>query len=360
VFTPAPHAAFPQVPNQGGPRLTHPQLVTVTFAGDPRVPTLEPFAQWIVGSKWLTAVGADYGIRAGAVAGVAHRPETAPTAVTSADIETYLANGVTDGSIPSPAAPFTLADALYIVYYPFTTAITATFVDGIIKHSCTDFLGYHGEVHAAGLSFSYAALPDCSVSVPGLTALQTIEMVASHEFIEAATDAFPITKPAYQLEPDPTSAWFSAFQFEVEVGDLCEVPTRFVQEAGFVAQRIWSNAAALEGDPCVPNDSTGPYFGVTATPNAEEHVAAGGSVDYDVLGWSTGPVPDWQVSATQAFGTVNVGLTLSLPTLNNGGATKLHVTVPADAGSDGTAAIALTAQHGAEVSAAWVVSVGVP
>ena len=34
---------------------------------------------------------------------------------------------------------------------------------------------------------------------------QEIEMAASHELIEAATDAFPITHPAYQLVADPTS-----------------------------------------------------------------------------------------------------------------------------------------------------------
>jgi hypothetical protein len=348
------------VPNQGGPRLSHPQVVTVTFAGDSRAPIFESFARWIVGSKWLTAVGHDYGISAGAVAGVAHRPETPPGTLTSAAIEAYLAAGVADGSIPRPAAPYTLADALYIAYYPSTTAITTTFVDGIIKQSRTDYLAYHGEVHASGLNFSYAVAPDCGVAATGLTAIETIELGASHEFIEAATDAFPITKPAYQLRADPTSAWYSAFQFEVEVGDLCEVPTRFIREAGFVAQRIWSNSAALVGDPCVPVEPTEPYFGVSATPDKEEKVAPGATVDYTVQAWSTGTVPDFQVVATQAFGIIPVGLSVTPHMLNNGGTALLQVVIPASSTSGQSAAIALTAQTSLQTSAAWVVNVAIP
>ena len=215
----------------------------MTFANDPRAATFEAFAQWIVGSSWLGTVGPEYGVGAGTVAGVAHRPETPPVTQTSADIEAYLANGIMDGSIPQPALPATLADALYIIYYPTTTTITATFVDGITKVSCSDFGGYHGEVHQGGLNFAYAAIPDCSGAVTGLTANETVEMIVSHEVIEAATDTFPITAPAWQLLPDPTDAWYSAFEFEVEVGDLCEAPSRYIREAGFVAQRIWSNVA---------------------------------------------------------------------------------------------------------------------
>ena len=61
AFPTAPHTAYPQLPNHGGPTLPHPQLVTITFANDARASTLESFAQWIVGSRWLAAVGSEYG-----------------------------------------------------------------------------------------------------------------------------------------------------------------------------------------------------------------------------------------------------------------------------------------------------------
>src|SRR4051794_13818477 len=96
AFPTAPHTPYPAVPDQGGPRLAHPQLITVTFANDPRAATFEAFAQWIVTSHWLGAVGTEYGVGPGGVAGVAHRPETPPPTLTSADIESYLASGITD------------------------------------------------------------------------------------------------------------------------------------------------------------------------------------------------------------------------------------------------------------------------
>jgi hypothetical protein len=364
AFPTAPHTAYPQVPNLGGPVLAHPQLITVTFANDTRAPMLEAFAQWIVGSSWLATVGPDYGIGTGAVTGVAHRPETPPDMMASADIEAYLAAGVMDGSIPQPAAPATLADALYIVYYPSTTAITATFVDGIIKHSCSDFGGYHGEVRVNGLSFAYAAIPTCAGVIPGLTDLETTETIVSHEFIEAATDAAPISAPAYQLRPDPTDAWYTAFEFEVEVGDLCEVPSLFVREAGFVAQRIWSNTAvAAGGEPCLPVDPTLPAFGVTATPGDTQHIAPGASLDITLTGWSTGAVADWKLAA-QFFSNPGitgkrVGASLGAMTLGNGGMATVHITVPAGAASGNQAGLIIISSHTPDDGTIWPIAIDV-
>ena len=56
----APHEPFPQVPNQGGPRLVNPALITVTFKGDTRHTEFESYATWLVASSWLTTVGAEY------------------------------------------------------------------------------------------------------------------------------------------------------------------------------------------------------------------------------------------------------------------------------------------------------------
>lgn len=364
AYPTAPHTPYPQIPDQGGPRLAHPQLVTVTFANDPRAPTLEAFAQWIVGSSWLHAVGAEYGVDAGAVAGVAHRPETPPAMVTSADIEAYLAAGVADGSIPKPAS---LAGALYIIYYPASTTITATFVHGITKVSCSDFGGYHGEVHGNGMDFAYAAIPSCAGVVPGLSADETTEMIVSHEVIEAATDAMPITAPAWQLHEDPSDAWFAAFGgFEVEVGDMCEEPSRFVKESGFVAQRSWSNAAAAAGgEPCLPVDPALPAFGVTLQPAGTQHAAAGSTIDLAVTGWSTAAVADWKLSA-DVWGNTTLGnrtkVTFDAATLNNRGTTMMHVTLPGGAASGTVKSIFVISSHStADTDATtWPLAVAVP
>lgn len=361
AYPTAAHPAYPQVPNLGGPRLPHPQVYTVTFGSDARAPQLEAFAQWIVGSQWLATVGAEYGIGSGSAAGAVHDPQTPPAAITSAEIEAYLGSGVTSGAIPKPAAPFTLADALYVVYYPQATHITTTFVDGIIKKSCTDFGGYHGEVHQNGLDFAYAAIPTCGGNIPGLDAVGTVEEIVSHEILEAATDAMPITAPAYQLHADPEDAWYSTFEFEVELGDMCEAPTRFVMEDGFPAQRTWSNAAAAAGgEPCVPVDPSLPVYGISA-PTATQHVAAGSAVDIPVTGWSTGPLADWQLTP-EFFGGTRLTVQVRNPTLNNGVATMVHVAVPASVASGSHASYALVSAHTTDGSdgTMWPLAIDVP
>ena len=353
AYPTAEHTPYPVLPDQGGARLTSPQLVTVTFNNDARASALEGFAQWIVTSDWLTAVGSEYGITPGGIAGVAHRPEVPPQALTSADVENYLAGGITDGSIPKPAD---LSQALYIVYYPMGTTITTTFVHGIIKVSCTDYGAYHGEAHAMGLDFSYAVVPDCGESMAEL------ESAVSHEFIEASTDAMPISAPARQLREDATDAWFTNFQFEVEDGDMCEAPERTVTIAGYTVQRTWSNVAAVSGDPCVPSGA--PVGFGTSGPATVQTIAAGGSADVPLVGWSSGPVDDWKLTAQIWFAdgttTTRPHLSLDQTTLNNGGTATAHVTVPTTATSGQRASFLIISAHTpATDQQMWPVSVQV-
>ena len=258
-----------------------------------------------------------------------------------------------DGSIPQPAS---LADALYIIYYPATTTITATFVDGITKVSCVDFGGYHGEVHQAGLNFAYAAIPDCGGIVTGLSENETTEMIVSHEVLEAATDATPISAPAWQLLPDPADVWYTAFEFEVELGDMCESPSRFTREAGFVAQRTWSNAAALAGaEPCLPIDPTLPVFGTSATPTGVQQIAPGASLDVTLTGWSTATVADWQLTMqiSGLAGPSRTKATLSTTTTNNDGMATVHVTIPSVAAVGTHPSVLIISSHDATDATMW-------
>jgi hypothetical protein len=359
VFQPGPHEPFLQVPNQGGPRLEHPALVTITFAGDTRQSDFEDYAQWLVGSSWLTTVGGEYGIGSGTIAGAVQLTASAPTTPqTSADVEALLATGIMNGTIPQPAGG--LSEALFLVYYPSTTSITTTFAGGVTAVSCTDWAAYHGEAHMLGLDFSYAVMANCNSTGPMLSAEQEIEMAASHEIIEAATDAFPITQPAYQLVADPSSAWYSFFQFEVEIGDLCEIPAIAATETGHVAQRIWSNAAAAAGDdPCVPADPTMPYYNTSATPNATAHAAPGATVDFQLQGWSVAPVADWTL-LTDVLGSLAATTSVSPMTMNNGGTATLHVTVPANAVAGTSARIILWSERSSVDYHSWELDVATP
>ena len=60
---PAPHAAPPQVINAGGPVLTAPKLVTVTFASDPLGSSLNEFAMKLGAAKaYWSGATAEYGV----------------------------------------------------------------------------------------------------------------------------------------------------------------------------------------------------------------------------------------------------------------------------------------------------------
>jgi hypothetical protein len=84
AFAMAPHHAYPQVPDQGGPKLNHLHMVTVVQAADSQSTQLQAYGDWIVSSQWLTAVGAEYGVASGTHELVT-LPGPAPTDVTTND-----------------------------------------------------------------------------------------------------------------------------------------------------------------------------------------------------------------------------------------------------------------------------------
>ena len=204
-----------------------------------------------------------------------------------------------------------------------------------------------------GLDFSYAVVPDCG------EAMADLESAVSHEFIEASTDAMPISAPALQLREDATDAWFTTFAFEVEDGDMCEAPDRVVTISGYTVQRTWSNVAAVSGDPCVPSGAS-VGFG-TSGPAGVQMIAPGASADVPLVGWSSGPVDDWKLTAQiwSADGTTTTRPHLSLDQtmLNNGGTATAHVTVPATATSGQRASFLIISQHTPTDQQMWPISV---
>jgi len=57
---PAPHDPLPLMRYGGGPLLTHPHIVTITFAGDSRRAQLEQFGDIITTTPWWIAVASEY------------------------------------------------------------------------------------------------------------------------------------------------------------------------------------------------------------------------------------------------------------------------------------------------------------
>jgi hypothetical protein len=372
-FIEAPHDPLPVLPNNGGPVLGAPKLVTIAYAGDPHSATMSAFGDWIVGSSWLTTVGHDYGVGLGAHAMHVVLPGPAPAQASDLDTQALLEAKLGDGTLPSAEGPdggSGAADAgeggyLYMIIYPSSTQ-TGSFLGG--PSTCTyegggAFIGgYHWETQSGAYHVPYAVVPTCS-SGAIVEGASDLEASASHEFIEAATDPFPYTDTAYGLT-DPTDPWLYTAG---EVADLCEGLT--TTEAGFTAQRIWSNSVATKDNdadasaggtsPCVP--ATGePFYDVSPSPSQTQTVAAGGSVTFTLTGFSTAPVSPWSLTTFPALSTFTPTMTLGASTIDNGQTTTLIVGVPIGTPSGSYAAVFVTSSRSLTDFTYWPVAVTVP
>ena len=312
---------LPLLLDHGGPHMSHPKLVPIFFADDAGADQMTRFSQWIVTSSWLEAVGAAYGVGSGSVLGVVHRPEGAPDAISDAEIVDLLYAGLADRTIPEPSDG--LGDVLYMVHLPSHTVVTAG-----SAMSCVTFGAYHDSARRNGVELAYAVVPTCPPFVDDLVGTPNRELASSHELIEAATDPIPSNHPGFQLSDSP-NPWLI---FGDEVADLCfrSDGRQIWHEAGFVAQRSWSNAAAAAGeDPCVPGASSAPYFNVDVVTRTVLRIPSGGHQTIELRGWGTGLEVNasWSLSA-MAVGFRPLGLTLGANRIGAGETTTLDVVVP--------------------------------
>ena len=133
--------------------------------------------------------------------------------------------------------------------------------------------GYHSGTNIGGTAVSYAVVADCT-EPPSDAAFAGLDLAASHEVVEAATDpCFAAGCTGFQLDFDHYAWEFLQMLYSIgpiteanaggEVGDLCFSETDGFTVPGtlYDVQRIWSNAAMRAGhDPCVPRTTTAPYF----------------------------------------------------------------------------------------------------
>jgi hypothetical protein len=358
---PLPKPTFPEVQSRGGPVIKTPKVVPIVFANDPLATKITDFTTKIAASSYWKNVGLEYGV--GPITAMPTVTlavdEPAPAAITSGQIETWLA-GKLAGATPAFGAPD--ADTLYAIYYPSGTTITMEGA-GEQGQSCAGYGGYHFEVNASGTQVGYAVLPRC-LDIDELT------VAASHEYFEWATDPFPKSKPAYAKLDDAHWAWQAAFIGEL--GDLCTFLDRDnlnPADIGFEVQRQWSNKLSLAGKyPCAPTKTT-PYL--QAIPTAEDNanvpgtsafaksivtkairVPPGGSRTVDVLVYSDQPatqsVPMRVMSYAQFYGGKGAksgfGFTLEESYGNTGTTVPVTITAPSEAASDVMMMLAYTSQ----------------
>lgn len=295
-FTPAPHPALPQVGSMGGPVLAHPRVQPIIYADDDNAADIQAFLAELERTPYWSSTTSEYGVGALSVLPAIRLPSEAPASTTDVALRFQLAAN-TSGVAPAWGA----ADSSTI--YLFVIPDGAT-VDNDTTTCCSDFGGYHDEASSGATSIPYAVTCSC----PGflgntVTALDERTVTISHELVEAATDPFPDSNPAFQVEDRADIVWSAVTGGEV--ADMCE----FNDDAVFVppgstymVQRTWSNnAARAANNPCVPYATTAPYF--NAFPVLDEvpvgtdnettrgvSVPLGGTRTIDVQLFSAGPL----------------------------------------------------------------------
>ena len=316
----APHVPFPQIPYQAGGIVSAPQLVTVTFPGDPLTAQLQAFGDAVEGSQWWKEVtsgycegqgGACIGVGAAAISVVyptapaksyTDTGNAEPTKKHPSSLQTWLADAITNGDLPSPEpapADSNISNTIYLLYFPASTNIILDGQGGCSSGSD----GYHGAMEFGGQQVAYAVISECSgrgMGVPAITTLEATTITASHEILEAATDPSAITTGYYLNLNDPSTFGWNDVEFGGEVGDMCVDVFGFDQdewdEGGFTYQRIWSNAQAAAGiDPCAPLRTDFVYF--NAAPAESFFVLdVGSSVTFEVDAFSDGPREAWTLA----------------------------------------------------------------
>ena len=322
-FVPAAHAAFPLVTAQGGPVLKNIEIVPVYFGDDPLFDDLEKFTSWIVTSDYWKNAGAEYGVEAGTRLAAVQRPSAPPSPISDTQIAGWIQTWVADQTLPTPKP-----NTVFALFFQAGTTITNR--SGI---SCRSFAGLHKTVKIESAIFSgdvpFIILPRCTYSADD-DPLMIATNVASHEYIETATNPLNSTNPAWAMNNDAGPLEACGMLSGPAIADLCLSQSYDVVE-GFTVQDLWSNAAAQAGrNPCQPSDPRHPYFTVSAETTIY-HAQPGTTLTIQARAWSNMPAPDWLLGVNWGlvpYSDFDGQATLSASTVNNGDEVTATVTIP--------------------------------
>jgi len=149
--------------------------------------------------------------------------------ITDEEIQTEIVSQINAGFLQKPDD-----NTLYMIHFPADISIS---IEGM--SSCFSFGGYHNGVKSQNYgNIFYSVLPDCGFLKDSGGSLSSTTFVASHELIEAVTDAFPTpgSSPAYP------QAWNDLGGNEI--ADVCQNsrPTTFITtKASYTISLEWSN-----------------------------------------------------------------------------------------------------------------------
>ncbi len=332
AFVEAPHPDVPQGVSGGGPVQTAPVIQPIFFTGDEAMATqFAPFLTALAASDYWPTATSEYGVGPMTINPTIITTDPPPT--TDDELKQFLATHAdgTHAGWPTPTV-----NTNYAVFLPSGVSLSTPF-----GNSCQAFGGYHDEgTDSAGNPIVYSLMPRCDPSLDSLT------VVTSHEFVEAATDPLPFSMGAWQDTDNEHAIWM--FVPGGELGDMCEYVHAADQMliGSYYVQRTWSNKSVAAGhDPCVPVLSTpyltsapvmpedvmidlGPPQGMVATKGVTVPVGMSKTIEVDLF--SDAPTADWTVKAIDAASLSGspseLMLSLDKSTGNNGDKLMLTIT----------------------------------
>lgn len=279
------------VPNNGGPIIKSPELVSVTWKSDAIEADLVAFDTWLPSSSFFTTMMAEWGVGAGSHGGAYSIATAAPAVLDDAAIKALLTDAITQGKVPVPNG-----SRIYMVYPPKGTVVQS------FGAGCTDFQAYHSAFQFAGEGGTalavYSVTPRCADTF-GMTPTDFTTWGASHEVMEATSDP-DAQNPAWVIMNQTPSTPQPG-----ENADLCTGQP--MKADGHMVTRNYSNVAAKAGArPCVPAPA-GPMFGIYANPT-EVKLAPGTAIEVPVYAYADGPLPAFNVSAYASTPSLTVTL----------------------------------------------------
>lgn len=319
---------WPPLASRGGPVLAQPYVATLTYADDGNRAALDAYTDVMVSdTEWWSATTSEYGVGALASLGSVHLTDAAPTVATEDDVRSSLVGLASAGMLPT-APDGTYDGVMYLLYFPAGASVTLA--GGAA--ACSGWHGVHGETSGTP-HLVYTLAIDCGPG-RGFDHLGYLEAAASHELVEAATDPFVDSAPAYQFRGSPDDPW----RIYGETTDRCV--GRYRVRGGSVLARSWSNEAGAAGeDPCVPSEPGEIYYGVW-TPTAIVHGAPGTTLVVPITGFARGTIPDFRVTVSTAYGR-DTRPALDLSRLNEGITANLTLTLSAAATSGSSSTMVL-------------------
>ena len=318
--TPSLHTPLPLLRYRGGAILAAPQIVTVTFPGDPLTPRLEAFGDALLQTAWWKTVASGYcagtacvraGVGGGAGGGHVVFAAAPKGRYSATEVSALVAARVLDGTFPPPAA-----GTIYALFFPAGVSLA----DGV-RQSCVSFTGYHSFVRiavegGAPVPVAYAAVARCAPTE------STTTTSAARQILNAATDPYG---DAYATDDEAWGAYFLT-----EAADLC-VAEAAVNEGGFALPRAWSNPSAAAGhDPCAPLAVGEAYFNASPAGGLVS-LAPGESATLEVQPFADRATTDWALTVVdydELAGSIpTLALSLDEKMVNDGTKVKLTVTL---------------------------------